>query len=514
MRNSMPDGHNLPVDVISNAKLVYRDADNNPSLTDIQYEALKAGVANGKSLLVVAPTSTGKTNIALWAVLSWLGTATVADRSAVYLVTHRALARQKFDEFQDLLRDAHFNGDPSAIVFATGDGVVDGSGVPPQNPLSTPLLVATYEKYLAMLAGSGMRADMTKTLVVCDEVQIVGDEHRGRNVEILLTLLRQTKFGQFVGLSAVIDQKDAVDLSDWLGIALIRLPSREKHLTYECRTPSKRLIFDTENIASGISHMSSEKGAKVTSIDALCELYADKRNRPIVVFCMSRNRVYDGIKEFAGRIGLLLDKNVSLFSGLVEDTTAARDLSQYLNHRVAFHTADLLEEERQLVERKLEQREIDVVFSTTTLAAGVNFPFQTALFDEWRRYDGKSTSPIPNSEFQNMAGRAGRMGLAVEKGRVVFFAQDNFNDARVVESYLDPDALPVLNAQVSPESFEQISLQIIAAGICQNRGELDQFLLSTFSAHREMAINAAGLSHWEARATDALQRLRDWGFVL
>ncbi|OSR64806.1 putative helicase HelY [Pseudomonas syringae pv. actinidiae] len=141
MKDFLPEGHGLSQPVLSG--LVFRE-DGNISLTDVQHKALEQGVACGKSMLVVSPTSTGKTLIGLWAIAEGLS----SGNNTVYLVTHRALAKQKFEDFQNVLLEDYLGGDKSAIVIATGDYVEDGNGQYPSAPLSAPLLVATYEKYL------------------------------------------------------------------------------------------------------------------------------------------------------------------------------------------------------------------------------------------------------------------------------------------------------------------------------------------------------------------------------
>jgi helicase len=148
------------------------------------------------------------------------------------LVTHRALAKQKFDDFKSLFLSNFLSGNPASLVLATGDSVEDSEGEFPPEPLKASLLVATYEKYLAMLSASGVPRDMSNTVVVCDEIQLIGDKNRGQNVEILLTLLRNAGWRQFVGLSAVLPSRDAHDLADWLGVQLIMKATREKHLSY------------------------------------------------------------------------------------------------------------------------------------------------------------------------------------------------------------------------------------------------------------------------------------------
>lgn len=513
MKYELPHGHGLN-DLILNDSDLLPQEDGAVSITDVQYEALAAGVARGQSILAVAPTSTGKTNIAMWGLLSWMNNSRVEMPVAVYLVSHRALARQKFDEFRSELRDKYFGGDASAIVLATGDGVEDGTGVVARNPLDAPLLVATYEKYLGLLSGAGIKHDMSRVLVIFDEIQLLGEETRGRHVELLLTLLKNARPGQMVALSAVLDRTDAQRLSDWLGLKTVYTSKREKHLLYECRLPQEVMSFDTERPDAGIQTMQEETPQDTAEIVA--GLLKDKKNLPIVVFCMKIDRVHECVDNFLVKTGLMPDTNLPLFAGLHEDTESARQLTKLLAHRVAFHTADLLDEERRLVEDKLCSKEVDVVFSTTTLAAGVNFPFTTAVFDEWLRWDfrRKQYSPVPTSEFQNMAGRAGRMGLSDGKGKVIFCSSDNFNAKRAASAYLNPDIVTPLKPQLTPSTFEQVALSLLSSDMCDSVEGIKDFLFNTFSASLERDTNTAGLDHWQARPREVLEELRGWGFIL
>lgn len=234
MQYKLPLDHGLPSEAIDDSRLLPRDG-GNPSLTDAQFSALEHGVARGKSALVVAPTSTGKTLIGLWTMASALKRA----ERAVYLVTHRALANQKFSEIKDLFLEPFLFGMRNSIVLATGDEVIDGDGAPPSDPLGAAILVATYEKYVALLSAGGLPSDMSKVVIVCDEIQLIGDESRGQCTELLLTVLKKAHCRQIVGLSAVIDKKDAGYLAEWLEVALLYHSKREKKLVYEFRTPMK-----------------------------------------------------------------------------------------------------------------------------------------------------------------------------------------------------------------------------------------------------------------------------------
>src|SRR5689334_12722653 len=84
MKFSIPEHHGLDEHILSDLNLVPRTAEGNPSLTDIQYEALANGVARGTSLLIISPTSTGKTLVGVWGLASWLTSG--LSRHVVYLV--------------------------------------------------------------------------------------------------------------------------------------------------------------------------------------------------------------------------------------------------------------------------------------------------------------------------------------------------------------------------------------------------------------------------------------------
>jgi helicase len=514
VKHTLPAHHGLSSAVLSNATLLPRDISGDPSITDVQCDALAAGVGRGKSMLCVAPTSTGKTLIGVWSALTWLEGG--HERRAVYLVTHRALARQKFEDMLDLLGDHLFSGDRSCIVLANGDVVQDGTGANPAAPLDAPLLIATYEKYLGMIAGAGVRSNMTHCAIICDEVQILGDETRGRSIEVLLTLLRRAGWGQLVGLSAVLDPLDASALADWLDVALIRSSIREKHLLYECRTISTVYAFDTAQSALGAQPHRRLAAEAIRTADIVRELIASPNNRPVVVFCMTLARVNELAAELAGMPNVTITQDQPLLPGFDEDTSAARELSVFMTKKVAFHTAALRDGERRIVEDSIANRRVNVVVATSTLAAGVNFPLGAVVFDRWERWDSKRRThvPLPESEFQNMAGRAGRMGLGHDVGRVVFVADGNAFQQRPAMNYLQPDRVSRLEQRLDAKTFDQVALQLLSAGLCASEQEVYDFLLSTFSAHRELESNRAGLDHWRSSVSEAVMALRDWGYIL
>lgn len=506
MHQELPEGHGLDERV--QLALVHR-LENRPSVTDVQYEALAAGVGRGESALVLAPTSTGKTQIALWAMALHL----FAGGRVVYLVTHRALAKQKFYDLLGSYLLEILGSDKGRICVATGDEVICGDGVAPKDPLQVDVLVATYEKYLALISGGGVPTTLASVCVVCDEVQLIGDAHRGQSVEVLLTLLKRAGWGQLVALSAVLSVRDASELADWLGVSLVIQTRREKHLRYECWSSRGVLETGTDDPGRVVQRSGTTPPAR-DCIGAVRYLLSLPNAKPIIVFCMKKDDTARLARELI-ESGVCAQQEQLSFEFLdMPETNAVGLLRDSLTRRVAVHNADLTDEERAEVEKKLIEGAVDVVFATSSLAAGVNFPFATAVFSTWERWNSSSRAyePIDPSEFHNMAGRAGRMGFNHEQGRVIFFP-DRFGSVERCRAYLDLALVEHLEPRIEPSHFPQLALQLVASGICSSTTELVDLIANTFSGLREADRNATGFAMWPAQIKSVVDTLLQLGHL-
>ncbi|AEG50075.1 DEAD/DEAH box helicase domain protein [Sphingobium chlorophenolicum L-1] len=504
MKSALPLDHGLSAHLLNNALLMPRQA-GEPSITDAQYDALAAGVARGENMLVSAPTSTGKTLIGWWGV----NAALAAGHRVVYLVSYRALAHQKFEEAQRLFLEAVLQGDRSSIVCATGDSVEDASGRKTSAPLSARILIATYEKFLGCLSTGGPPRDLTDICFVCDEIQLIGEKARGQNVELLLTLLKRSRWGQFIGLSAVLSESDAVALADWLELKLVRNPTREKTLTIECRAPDKTVCVTSAPARDpNWSEIPAPRQQQLSPLGIITEMAANAARRPVIAFCMK----VDETLSLAGQIAAArpATRHVEVPAGLDLDET----LLGFLRKGVAFHNAELSEEERLFVETRLANGEVDIVFATTTLAAGVNFPLGSAVFSAWQRWnrDRRRYEPISRAEFQNMAGRVGRMGQAGD-GRVVLSA-NGVGELHAATRLMDLAGQDELGSGITPEDFGPLVLQILAGKLCNRRDEAFKLLASTLSAAREISRNTAGVAHWRPSLDAQVNRLLTLGCVI
>ncbi|HIH13531.1 MAG: helicase [archaeon GW2011_AR9] len=175
-----------------------------PTLTPIQKKAINAGLLHHQSLLICAPTASGKTLVATMAIVNLL-----EQGKAIYLVPLKALAHEKFKEFQEL-----FKNSPHKVTYSVGD--MDS---PSSYLASYDLLILTTEKLDSLLRHQVPWLPAVK-LVVIDEIHLLNDPTRGPTLEIILTLLKTLLKPQLLGLSATIGNPQ--ELAKWLGADLVR----------------------------------------------------------------------------------------------------------------------------------------------------------------------------------------------------------------------------------------------------------------------------------------------------
>jgi helicase len=172
-------------------------------LTPIQSKAIESGLLENESILACAPTASGKTLVATMSIVNVLG-----NGKAIYVVPLKALAKEKYNEFKDLLEETQYK-----VMIATGDVDSDHGYLAKYD-----LLVLTSEKLDALLRHKISWLNSIKTVVI-DEIHLLNDSSRGPTLEIIITLLKELISPQIVGLSATVGNKE--ELASWLGAKLV-----------------------------------------------------------------------------------------------------------------------------------------------------------------------------------------------------------------------------------------------------------------------------------------------------
>lgn len=471
------------------------------ALNPIQQLAIEKGLFDGKSLIISAPTSSGKT---LCAELAAVHHALNA-KGAFYLVSLKALAEEKYELFRRFWTHGH---EPIMRVgITTGDREFDD-----ENLSQCKVTFATYEKFYSVLKGNpGLLKHVS--LVVVDEIQTLGEPSRGVVLETLMTTLRvRDPSIQILGLSAALANPE--DIAEWLQADVCRKTGRDIPLIEE--------IWTVPTIYSkvfGVGQTELDQRPNPTnSVDTpeiIQHLLAEKK-APIVVFCMTKPRAEELARmhrDATRKSKSILRKGIEELKQLLlfvsEGGPTGRSLIEVVEGQVAFHHADLSMEERQALEGKIREGEILVTYSTTTLGQGVNLPIAAVVFDDvYRRW---VPSYISRREYMNMAGRAGRRGLRDAGGTSILICR-SAKDRQQMNGFLSEKVEPV-ESPLEDTSLPFLVVNLVASQIAATRDDVQIFIRQSLFGIASQQRNPRLLEARIEAVQGVLTRLRDDDFI-
>jgi len=212
-----------------------------PNLTPIQKKAVNSRLLQNKSLLICAPTASGKTLIATMAIVNKLNIEGKKDTElkqdnklekgkAIYLVPLKALANEKYKEYLKL-----FENTEHKVIMSTGDIDSESSHL-----ANYDLLILTTEKLDSLLRHRVGWLSEVKTVIV-DEIHLLNDTNRGPTLEVILTLLKGIIKPQIIGLSATIGNPK--ELATWLNAKLVMDDWRPVELKKGIRVEGKTEFY-------------------------------------------------------------------------------------------------------------------------------------------------------------------------------------------------------------------------------------------------------------------------------
>jgi len=440
-------------------------------LTEVQKVAVEKGLFEGRNIVVSAPTNTGKTFIGELAILN--AAKRREKRRSFYLTPLKAIAEEKFEEFREKYADWGLN-----VAISTGERSEYDADL-----VEYDVVISTYEKLDALLVRN---PKLIKDIgvVVVDELQMIGDEERGVNLEILLTkLICATNDSlQIIGLSATIP--NAKELGEWLKAEVIETEKREVELREGIEyTGYEPIKYNGYTLEKGdflykefnTGNLGIEKGLNIHN-DGLIKLSQEEQ---VIIFENTRNKVEELAEEISKHLppSSNITKWIDKIDALVETTPLTRKLKNCMVRGVAFHHAGLLPEEKRIVEEAFENGDIRVIYSTLTLGAGVNTPAKTVIIRSTEFWDGRS---IKSRDYKNMVGRAGRIKYHDDFGRSILFAKTEKEFERYWQGYIESKAERVESQILKQDNIHSSILNLVASGVCKTTDELIGFIKNTF----------------------------------
>ncbi|NMC03971.1 MAG: DEAD/DEAH box helicase [Candidatus Lokiarchaeota archaeon] len=394
-------------------------------LLPVQMKAIKAGLLDGKNMLVASSTSSGKTLIGEIAGVNNI----LAKQQGmfVFVVPLVALANQKFQDFKK-----RYGSIGIKVSLRVGKSRIDKSIEANARSASLKeagILVGTYEG-VDYLLRAGKKASFPRvSTIVIDEIQMFKDEERGIRLDGFISRM---KFlfpdAQVIYLSATVAAPRK--LARMLDATIVEYNERpvpiERHLI-PCLNEAEKLKI--------IGWLVRKEFRKISSFG-----YKGQS----IIFTNARRTVHDLVDM------LRLD-------GIQAD---------------AYHSG-LTYGERVRVERRFENQQVAAVVTTAALGAGVDLPASQVIFHslamgiEW----------LTVAEFNQMLGRAGRFQKH-DMGKVYLLVEPGKSYHASQQGEEDKVALKLLNGTLQdampPFDLDKIAAEVLAFVAMQGSTSIDE----------------------------------------
>ena len=384
-----------------------------------------AALDRGDSVLVAAPTSSGKTLVAEYGIAATLE----AGKRVAYTAPTKALSNQKLRELRSWLGSER-------VGLLTGDNVIC--------PDADVVVMTTEVLRNMMYAGSPHIAQFG--MAVLDEVHYLQDPYRGAVwEEVIISTPRHMRL---VCLSATVS--NAHEFASWVeatagGCTAVvcsqrPVPLEDRFLLYERQ--SRRLV-DLPTLRDGrpnpeieriVEQARSRSGGQRRHRRAsarparprrseIIEHLAASARLPAIVFVFSRQGCDDAagalIADGAAfldaaqqhRVRQIASAHTADLDGSDLDALRYDEWLEQLTAGVAAHHAGLIPVFKEAIEECFSAGLLAVVFATETLAVGVNMPARSVVISQLSRFRGEGFALLTPGEYTQLTGRAGRRGI-------------------------------------------------------------------------------------------------------
>jgi ATP-dependent RNA helicase HelY len=400
------------------------------ALDPFQEQACNA-LAQGKGVLVAAPTGAGKTIVGEFAI----HLAIENNQKVFYTTPIKALSNQKFAELV-----TRYGADRVGLL--TGD----------TNTNSEAQIVVMTTEVLRNMIYANSDSLIELGYVVMDEVHYLADRFRGAVwEEVILHLPKDVKL---VSLSATVS--NAEEFGAWLEevrgdteivVSEHRPVPLDQHVLFGDElmelfaAGSKNQRVNAELVQKHSSKLRIPLGKYTKGKKPKGEM--DRRfsripkiSKPEVVEILEDNDLLPAIFFIFSRVGcdaavrachqygvrLTTREEQAEIRYIVEEKTASiadEDLATLgyfewlsgLERGVAAHHAGMLPAFKEVVEELFLRKLVRVVFATETLALGINMPARTVVLERLDKFNGESRVQITPGEYTQLTGRAGRRGI-------------------------------------------------------------------------------------------------------
>lgn len=483
-------------------------------LDSFQQQALDV-IVSGNDLLVTCPTGSGKTIVAITAIILQ---AFDKGKRVILTTPIKALSNQKYAECNKWLSSVEH---PKRITLLTGDiqercAQKGGDGNPELFIMTSEILANKLDTIRT--GGTDMDLDNVSVLVI-DETHFINDTDRGHVWE--RTIMNLPTNIQLVALSATLAEPER--FREWLEK---RRPTQlvqrtERHVPlylggYDGKgqfvelfsTKGKR-AFESKTFKS----IAIPFGNTNQTITKLVSILKRDDKLPAIVFCLSKKKcvqaaecldlnllygsapvqgkeddpdTYAYLKEeHQWKVARIRERQEQLYRHYLgpyrvelESLPGFDTFTALLDKGIGYHHAGMIPILREYVELLFAEKLLQVVFATETLAVGINMPARTTVFTQLEKPTGHDQSAfLQPDQFWQMAGRAGRRGMD-DKGFVVYYPLERTPPSESDVRRVMLEGMPPVTSQ----------LQVTPFFVLKHYGEQAFIQTSLLSHQHEKAI--------------------------
>jgi ATP-dependent Lhr-like helicase len=387
-------------------------------------------ILEGKNVLLISPTATGKTEAAFLPVLSMLLQAPKTPGIKVlYITPLRALNR-------DMLERLEWWCNNLDVKLAVRHGDTDTKERTRQSRSPPDILITTPETLQAILSGWILRQHVQSLRwVIIDEVHELSDSKRGSQLSLALERIRSLigKDPQMIGLSATIGSPDIVAqflVGTNRPVEIIRVPV--------AKMVKIQILFPKPN----------EEDVRLSG-----KLFTHP--------------------EVAARLRIIRDymtkhKSVLLFTNTrsISEVLASRIKVWDINFPISIHHGSLAKPSRIAAETGLKRGELKGLIATSSLELGID----VGRIDLVIQY----MSPRQVTRLIQRVGRAGHTYGHVAQGIIICMDSDDTLEAMVIaRRALTEELEPV---EIQPKPYDVLAHQIAGLLLKNRRLEFNEIL--------------------------------------
>lgn len=356
-----------------------------------------------------SPTGSGKTVVAELAL--WHAFKENPKSKVVYIAPMKALVRERVEDWRRRI----CTPTGRKLVELTGDSLPDARDV-----REASIIVTTPEKFDGISRHWQNRKFVQDVgLVIMDEIHLLASD-RGPILEMIVSRMNYISQHtgtpiRLLGMSTAVS--NAFDMAGWLRV-------KEGLFNFSSSVRPVPLQMYIDGFPDNLAFCPLMKAMNKPAFMAIKQ---HSPRKPVLIFVASRRQTRITALDLIHLCGTELDprrflkmEEEELQSALASIKDETLRLS--VQFGIGVHHAGLVEADRQLAHRLFEQRKIQILVATSTLAWGVNLPAHLVIIKGTQFFDAKLEGyrDMDLTDILQMMGRAGRPAFDTSGTAIVY----------------------------------------------------------------------------------------------